>query len=69
MLKNIINNPKGFIIGDTHHEVLAGKELGLTTISVTFGDQSKEFLSKYNPDFIVDSPKEILEIINRKLYN
>jgi len=63
MIRKVIPNPSGFIIGDTFYEIIAGKVLGLTTIAVTYGDQSRETLEKYNPDFIVSDPKEILQII------
>jgi len=64
MIRKIIPNPNGWIIGDTPYEITAGKKLGLKTIAVTYGDKSKEYLKKYNPDFIIDNPSEILEIIN-----
>jgi phosphoglycolate phosphatase-like HAD superfamily hydrolase len=64
MIQKIVPNPSGFIIGDTHFEILAGQKLNLITIATTWGDQSKETLQKYHPDFIVDSPEKILEIIN-----
>ena len=64
MIKRVILNPKGWIIGDTNFEITAGQKLGLKTIAVTWGDKQRDTLEKYNPDFIVDKPKEILSIIN-----
>lgn len=64
MIRKVIPNPKGWIIGDCHYEILAGKALGLKTISVNWGDQSADTLEKYNPDYIISHPSEILEIIN-----
>jgi len=64
MIKNVIPDPKGWIIGDCHYEILAGQKLGLKTIAVTWGDQSRETLEKYEPDFLVDKPKDILKIVN-----
>jgi phosphoglycolate phosphatase len=63
MIQRVISNPKGWIIGDTPYEVTAGQRLGLKTIAVTWGDKNRESLEKYNPDYIVDSPSEILDII------
>ena len=63
MIKRVIPNPKGWIIGDTPYEVMAGKKLGLKTIACTWGDKDRDILQKYNPDFIVDHPSEILQII------
>ena len=64
MIQKVIPNPQGWIIGDTEHEVIAGKKLGLKTIAVTYGDRSSEFLRKHDPDFLIDNPKEILKIID-----
>ncbi len=44
-----------YIIGDSGKDILAGKALGLKTIAVLSGSRNKLQLSKYNPDFIVDS--------------
>jgi phosphoglycolate phosphatase len=64
MIRKVILNPSGWIIGDTFYEVIAGKSLGLTTIACDWGDQSKKTLKKYNPDYLISTPKEILEIVN-----
>ncbi len=64
MIRNVISNPSGFIIGDCHWEIIAGQVLGLTTIAVDWGDQSNSTLKKYNPDYLISNPEEILEIIN-----
>ena len=64
MIKRVIPNPSGFIIGDTPFEIESGKKLGLKTIACTWGDKSREILEKHNPDFIIDNPSEILKIIN-----
>lgn len=53
----------GCIIGDTEADVSAGKMLSLTTIAITTGIRSHEFLSKLGPDNIVDSLKECRELI------
>jgi phosphoglycolate phosphatase len=64
MIRKVIKNPSGHIIGDTFYEVIAGQVLGLTTIACTWGDQSSSTLRKHKPDFIIDKPQEILEILN-----
>lgn len=63
MIQRVIPNPSGYIIGDTSYEIIAGKNLGLKTISVTYGDQSREYLETFKPDYIVDNPEQILEIV------
>jgi len=50
------------IIGDTTHEVEAGKKNGITTIAVTWGFQIKDKLQSANPDYLVDDFNQ-LEIV------
>lgn len=64
MIRRVIPNPSGWIIGDSPHEIIAGQRLGLKTIAVTWGDKDRKTIQRYNPNFIVDSSKEILDIIN-----
>jgi len=63
MIRRVISNPSGWIIGDTEYEMIAGEKLGLKTIAVTYGDRTSDFLKRYKPDFLIDSPSEILKII------
>ena len=51
------NTLKGIIIGDTEADIIAGKNLGLTTIGVLSGIRSEDFLKDLNPDLIIDSIK------------
>ena len=46
-------------VGDEHRDVLACQKLGVFVIAVTWGYNSKKFLRKAKPDFIVDKPQEI----------
>lgn len=46
-------------IGDTDYEVWCGKEIGMKTIAVTWGYQTRQMLKQANPDFIVGSLKEM----------
>lgn len=41
-------------VGDTGHDIMTGKELGMTTFAVLSGFMSKEKLQFYSPDFIVN---------------
>jgi phosphoglycolate phosphatase len=49
-----------FIIGDTGHDIITGKNLGIKTIAVTYGFLSKEILLTYNPDYILDNIRKII---------
>lgn len=41
-------------VGDTGHDIMTGKELGLTTYAVLSGFMSKAKLELYSPNFIVE---------------
>jgi len=42
-----------FVIGDTHHDIRAGQELGVKTIAVATGSFSSDTLAKYKPSFLI----------------
>jgi phosphoglycolate phosphatase len=49
-----------FYIGDTTGDIREAKNAGVRTVAVTWGWHSRETLEKTNPDFLVDSPEELL---------
>lgn len=59
-----IDKENAYMIGDTKYDILAGNKLGLNTIGVTYGYGSLEDLKEAKANYIVNSPKEILDIIN-----
>lgn len=52
-----------FMIGDALSDVRAAKEAGVTSIAVTWGHQSLETLQRGEPDFVVNNPRELIELI------
>jgi len=52
-----------FFIGDEDRDIEAGKKAGTKTVAVTWGMQSKEMLAKSNPDYLIDNPSKLLELI------
>ena len=46
------SNDDVFVIGDTHHDIQAGQELGVKTVAVATGSYSQEALAKYKPNFL-----------------
>ncbi|HZW38955.1 MAG TPA: HAD-IA family hydrolase [Ignavibacteriaceae bacterium] len=51
------------MVGDSELDVRCGYSAGAKTCSVTFGYRTKEALQKENPDYIVDTLKEILSYV------
>ncbi len=43
-----------FIIGDTRHDILCGRDLDVFTVAVSTGHYSSEDLSVHNPDVLLD---------------
>ena len=57
-----IESVNSFMVGDTEHDILAGKSAGTKTIGVTYGFAGKEIV-KHNPDFIIDNIEEVLNLL------
>ena len=68
VIRNIILNHKfkeneTIFIGDTIHEIEAGKHAGLKTAGVTWGFDDEEKLKSARPDFIVHNLNELRKVI------
>ncbi len=50
-------------VGDEDRDIIAAKKANFKSIAVTWGFNSKEKLSRENPDYLVDSPMQILEAL------
>ncbi len=56
-----------FMIGDTEMDILAARNAGIKSIAVTWGNRDEDFLRKYNPDYLVKSPAELLKLLQAHL--
>jgi phosphoglycolate phosphatase len=52
-----------FMVGDSLSDIRAAREASVISIAVTWGHQSLEDLFLGNPDFVVGSPRELIEVI------
>ena len=52
-------------IGDSEVDVETSKNAKLPCIAVTWGFRDKKVLESLNPEYIVDSPSDVLRIIER----
>ncbi len=59
------NGEAVFMIGDALSDIRAAKEVGVTSIAVTWGHQSLETLLRGEPDYVVHFPQDLVEIIER----
>src|SRR5690606_20234090 len=53
-----------YFVGDARSDVRNGKSAGVKTVAVTWGFHSREALEQESPDFIVDSPNQLLSILS-----
>jgi len=54
-----------FMIGDSLSDIRAAKEASVTSIAVTWGHQGLEYLLSGDPDCVVNSPHDLIEIIEK----
>ena len=52
-------------IGDEVRDIEAAHKCGLKSIAATWGFHTADFLESYQPDYLVNEPREIEEIVNR----
>jgi phosphoglycolate phosphatase-like HAD superfamily hydrolase len=54
-----------FVVGDSLSDIRAAKETATTSIAVTWGHQSLEYLLSGDPDYVVNFPDELIKIIDK----
>ena len=52
-----------YYIGDTAGDMIEGREAGAKTIAVTWGWHSADRLKKADPDYVVNSPEELVALV------
>ncbi len=57
------NRKETFMIGDTELDILAGKNAGVKTVAVSWGNRDAEYLKKYAPHHIVSTPAELKNLL------
>ncbi|NCF75357.1 MAG: HAD hydrolase-like protein [Xanthomonadaceae bacterium] len=62
LIKKKYFKEKIYYIGDTKGDIIEGEKAGVETVGVTWGYHSKERILQARPDFIIDSPKELIEL-------
>ena len=52
-----------FMVGDSMSDIRAAKEASVKSIAVSWGHQSAEKLSHTEPDYLIHSPRGLMEVI------
>ncbi len=64
---NIIGSKpeEAMMIGDRHHDILAGQNTGTLTVGVGWSLQGKDYLRHYRPDYIIDELTDLVQILKK----
>ena len=54
-----------FMVGDSLSDIYAAKEASVTSVAITWGHQSLEYLLRGNPDYVVTYPQDLIEVIEQ----
>jgi phosphoglycolate phosphatase len=54
-----------FMVGDSLSDIRAAKEAAATSIAVTWGHQSVDYLRSGDPDYVINFPHDLVEIIEK----
>lgn len=57
------SSDEAIMIGDNFHDIVAGQNAGTKTAGVAWSLKGREFLEKYNPDFMLHNMEDILPIV------
>ncbi len=62
---NVRDLKSAIMIGDRHHDIEGAKQNKLDSIGVLYGFGNREELTNSGADYIAETPKDILKIINK----
>jgi len=51
------------MVGDNYHDILAGQNAGTKTAGVAWTAKGRDYLEKFEPDFMLESMADILDIV------
>ena len=54
------------MIGDNHHDIMGGKNAGTLTAGVAWSLKGKDYLQKYNPDYMLNHISDLIDILQGK---
>lgn len=57
------NPSSSIMVGDSHHDILAGKNAGTYTAGVSWSVKGEDYLQSYKPDYMLGNMADLLQII------
>ncbi|MFJ5713691.1 pyrophosphatase PpaX [Neobacillus sp. NPDC093127] len=63
-LEQLKSTPEeSLMVGDNYHDILAGKNAGTLTAGVAWSIKGREYIAKYEPDYILEHMTDLLKIL------
>jgi pyrophosphatase PpaX len=59
-----VSPPETIYVGDSVHDIVAGRAAQLRTAAATWGPFPRIELESLQPDYLLDEPKELLTILD-----
>lgn len=63
MKKNHLTSEEVIYVGDETRDIEASKKINIKVIAVSWGFNSREILTKHNPDSLIHQPSELIEVL------
>ncbi len=54
---------RAIMVGDNHHDILAGKNAGTATAAVEWSLKGRDYLASYKPDYILSKMPDLIPIL------
>ncbi|WP_421381356.1 pyrophosphatase PpaX [Bacillus salacetis] len=54
---------ESIMVGDNHHDILAGKNAGTYSAGVAWSAKGREHLDQYEPDFMLETMADLLDVV------
>lgn len=54
------------MVGDNYHDIVAGQNAGIRTAGVAWSHKGRDFLAEYEPTYMLEDMRDLLELIKRK---
>ena len=61
--KHGIRPEEAIYVGDETRDIEAARKTNIEIVAVSWGYNSKQLLEKQNPDFLIDNPRQLIEIL------
>ncbi|MEC0228428.1 pyrophosphatase PpaX [Paenibacillus alba] len=63
-LKELGSTPdQAIMVGDSHYDIEAAKNAGVTAVGVTWSWKGRSYLEEYSPDYLIDDMFDLLPIV------